>query len=139
MVLVHYDHEAETKVSVDASSYRLGAVLEHKQKDLNWKPVAYQSRSLTACEQRYAQIEKEALTNTWACERFNSYLLGKTFEVQTDHKPLIYLLSSKKDLDCLSPRNQRFRMRLMKYSFNIVHVPGKGLNCADAVSRGIAR
>ena len=138
MVLVHYDHEAETKVSVDASSYGLGAVLEQKQKDLNWKPVAYQSRSLTACEQRYAQIEKEALTNTWACEHFNSYLLGKTFEVQTDHKPLIYLLSSKKDLDCLSPRNQRFRMRLMKYSFNSVHVPGKSLNCADAVSRGIA-
>ena len=40
-----------------------------------------------------------------------------------------------RDLDCLPPRIQRFRMRLMKYSFNIVHVPGKNLNCADAVSR----
>ena len=135
VVLAHYDREAETRVSADASSYGLGAVLEQKQKDLKWKPVAYQSRSLTACEQRYAQIEKEALATTWACERFNSYLLGKTFEVQTDHKPLIYLLSSKKDLDCLPPRIQRFRMRLMKYSFNIVHVPGKNLNCADALSR----
>ena len=135
MVLAHYDREAQTRVSADASSYGLGAVLEQKQKDLKWKPVAYKSRSLTACEQRYAQIEKEARATTWACERFNSYLLGKTFEVQTDHKPLIYLLSSKKDLDCLPPRIQRFRMRLMKYSFNIVHVPGKNLNCADALSR----
>ena len=72
----------------------LGAVLVQKQKDQTWRPVAFQSRSLTACEQRYARIEKEALATTWACERFNSYLLKKTFEVQTDHKPLIYLLSS---------------------------------------------
>ena len=93
VVLAHYDREAQTRVSADASSYGLGAVLEQKQKDQKWKPVAYQSRSLTACEQRYAQIAKEALATTWACERFNSYLLGKTFEVQTDHKPLIYLLS----------------------------------------------
>ena len=135
VVLAHYDREAETRVSADASSYGLGAVLEQKQKDQNWKPAAYQSRSLTACDQRYAQIEKEALATTWTCERFNSYLLGKTFEMQTDHKPLIYLLSSKKDQDCLPPRIQRFRMRLMKYSFNIVHVPGKNLNCADALSR----
>ena len=97
--------------------------------------MACQSRSLTACEQRYAQIEKEALATTWACERFNDNLLGKTFEVQTDHKPLIYLLSSKKDLDYLPPRMQRFRMRLMKYSFSIVHVPGKDLSCADTLSR----
>lgn len=54
VVLAHYDREAETRVSADASSYGLGAVLEQKQKDLNWKPVACQSRSLTACEQRYA-------------------------------------------------------------------------------------
>lgn len=113
VVLAHYDREAETRVSADASSYGLGAVLEQKQKDLNWKPVACQSRSLTACEQRYAQIEKEALATTWVCER------------------------TEKVLDCLPPRIQRIRMRLMKYSFNIVHVPEKNLNCADALSRGI--
>jgi len=79
--------------------------------------------------------KKEVQATTWACECFNSYLLGKTFEVPTDHKPLIYLLSSKKDLDCLPPRIQRFRMHLMKYSFNVVHVPGKDLSCADTLSR----
>lgn len=111
VVLAHYDCEAETRVLADASSYGLSAVLEQKQKDLNRKPVAYQSRSLAACEQRYAQIEKEALATTWLCERFNSYLLGKTYEVQTDHTPLLYLLSSKKDLYCLPPRIRRFQMQ----------------------------
>ena len=53
VVLAHYDREAERRVSADASSYGLGAVLEQKQKDQNWRPAPYKSRSLTACEQRY--------------------------------------------------------------------------------------
>ena len=134
-VLALYDPEADSRVSADASSYGVGAVLEQQQKDNTWRPVAYQSRSLSACEQRYAQIEKEALAVTWACERFNNYLLGKSFQIQTDHKPLIYLLSSAKDLDCLPPRIQRFRLRLMRYHYSIVHVPGKHLTTADTLSR----
>ena len=47
VALAHYDSEAETRVSANASSSGLGLVLEQKQRDLNWKPVAYQSRSLT--------------------------------------------------------------------------------------------
>ena len=33
-----------------------------------WKPVSYASRSMSETERRYAQIEKEALAVTWACE-----------------------------------------------------------------------
>ena len=63
-----------------------------------WKPVAFASRSLTSTEKRYAQIEKEALAATWAYEKFSS--LGKSFTLETDHKPLIPLLGTKK-LDVL--------------------------------------
>lgn len=72
---------------------------------------------------------------TWACEHFNDYLTGTTFHVQTDHKPLVSLLSGAKSLDALPPRIQRFRMRLMKYTFTIAHVPGKDLTIADTLSR----
>ena len=34
-----------------------------------WNPVAYASRSMTEMEQRYAQIEEEALAVTWACDK----------------------------------------------------------------------
>ena len=59
------------------------------------KATAYASRSLTSTEQRYAQIEKEVLAPTWACEKFADYILGKELKIKTDHKPLIPLLASK--------------------------------------------
>ena len=133
-VLALYDPSKETIVSADASSYGLGAVLTQKQDNHQWKPVVYASRSLTPTEQKYAQIEKEALGITWACERFGEYLIGMNFEVQTDHKPLVSLLGAK-NLEELPARIQRFRMRLMRFTFTITHIPGKDLTIADTLSR----
>ena len=76
---------------------------------------------MTETEQRYAQIEKEALALTWACERLSQYLLGSRFILETDHKPLIPLLSTK-DLEELPIRVQRFRLRMMRYDYDVVHV-----------------
>ena len=132
-VLAHYDPQAETKVSADASSFGLGAVLLQKN-DHDWKVVAYASKSLSETEKRYAQIEKEALATTWACEKFRTYILGRSFTVETDHKPLVPLLNTK-HLDDLPPRILRFRLRLAKYEYTAMHVPGRLLYAADALSR----
>lgn len=132
-VLQLYDPNKPQKISADASSYGLGAVMLQKEGDV-WLPVAYASRSLTPTEQRYAQLEKEALALTWACERFNDFILGLHFELETDHKPLVSLLGGQA-LDALPPRIQRFRMRLRRYSYTIKHIPGKNLTTADTLSR----
>ena len=134
-ILTLYDPAADTKVSADASSFGLGAViLQQTGTTQPWKPVAYALRTMSDTEAHYAQIEKEALALTWACERFSMYLLGKSFLLETDHKPLVSLLSTK-NLDNLPPRILRFRLRMMRYNFTIVHVPGKALVIADALSR----
>ena len=111
-----------------------GAVLTQKQSDGSWRPVAYASRGLTNTEVRYVQIEKESLAATWACERFSDYLIGKDFSLETDHKPLVTLLGSK-NLDELPARVQRFRMRLMRFTYSIMYVPGKNLTVTDTLSR----
>ena len=75
-------------------------------------------------------MEKEALATTWACDRFSDYILGKTITIETDHKPLVPLLSTK-HLDNIPPRVLRFRLRLMRFDYSIIHIPGKLLYAAD--------
>ena len=101
--LALYDPAATTKISADASAFGLGTVLLQKDNDL-WRPrpVAFASRSMTETERRYAQIEKEALAATWACEKFSDFVLGKLILLETDHKPLVPLLGIK-DLHSLPP------------------------------------
>ncbi len=131
-VLALYNPNKELKLSADASSYGLGAVLLQKEEE-QWKPVAYASRSLTPKEQRYAQVEKEALSLTWGCERFKDFLIEHHFHLETDHKPLVSLLGIQ-ELAELPPRIQRFRLRLMRYNYTITHIPGKTLVTADTLS-----
>ena len=91
--LMLYDPNAPTKVSADALSFRLGAVLLQGNAN-DWRPVDFASKSMTKVEHRYVQIEKEELAATWACEKFPNYILGAKFTIETDHKPLVPLLST---------------------------------------------
>ena len=132
-ILTFYNPMAPTKISADASSYGLGAVLLQSSNS-KWHPVAYASRAMSDTESHYAQIEKEALALTWACEKFSCYILGKHVILETDHKPLVPILSYKQ-LDDLPPRVLRFRLILMRFDYDVIHVPGKYLYTADMLSR----
>ena len=96
--------------------------------------MAYASRAMSETEQRYSQIEKEALAIVWACEKFSDYIVGKLVQLETDHKPLVPLLSTT-HLDRIPPRVLRFWLRLTRFDYSIEHVPSKFLYTADALSR----
>lgn len=89
-VLRLYDPARPIKISSDASQSGLGAILLQKHEG-DWQPTAYASHSMTDVETRSAQIEKELLSITYACERFHQFVSGQAVCVETEHKPLIAL------------------------------------------------
>ena len=86
--LSYFDPTKPTKISADASSHGMGAVL--LQDD---HPIAYASRSLTPAQKNYAQIEKEMLAIVFGCNKFHDHIYGlPTVSIETDHKPLESIL-----------------------------------------------
>ena len=133
-VLSYYDVKKPVTVSADASSYGLGGVLLQEINNV-MKPIAFCCRTLTSCESRYAQIEKECLASVWACEKLDRYIRGHSnVTLLTEHKPLVPLMNAK-ELDDTPVRCQRLLMRLMKYDIHAKHMPGKEMLVSDALSR----
>ena len=130
--LSYFDGSAYTEISTDASPVGVGAVLMQMQSDGTMRPVSYASRSLSAVEQRYSQLERECLAVVFAIERFRLYLYGIKFTVKTDHKPLVHIFSSPNKT--ITPRIERFVIRAMPYNYKVEYQPGK-LNGADYLSR----
>ena len=71
----------------------------------------------------------------WAAQKCNYYLRGlPSFEVWTDHRPLIGLFKLPlHQVD--NPRLSRMREKLSVYSFTPVWVEGKDHKISDALSR----
>ena len=88
--LAYYSPHVRTVLSADASSFGIGAVLFQVQEDGRQASVTYISRSLSADEQRFSLIEKEALAIVWACEKLLCYVFGTEhpFLIETNHRPL---------------------------------------------------
>lgn len=93
--------------------------------------ISYASRSLSMTEQRYPPIEKEALGIVWGVERFQIYLLGISFTLETDHRPLEVLFTVKSRP---TARIERWILRLQSFNFTVVYRKGSS-NIADSLSR----
>lgn len=126
-----YKVEDHTAVIADASPVGLGAILVQFDADGYHRVISFASKSLTETERRYCQTEKEALALVWSVERFQYYLLGKTFDLVTDCK-VLELLFSKRSKPCA--RIERWVLRLQMFEYRVVYVAGKD-NVADTLSR----
>ena len=71
-----------------------------------------------------------------AIKHFRYFLEGREFHIQTDHKPLIYALSSR--LDHHSPRQIRHLDFISQFTSDLRYVPGSANTAADALSRSSA-
>jgi len=129
-VLGYYDPSKPLTLSVDAtcSSKGLGAVLFQDE-----KPLAYASRALTPAQQHYAQIEKETLAIAYGAQKFHQFIYGRPTVVESDHKPLQYILN--RPLHQAPLRLQKMMLILQRYDLTVKYRPGVELLVADALSR----
>ena len=114
----------------------VGAVIYHRYSNGLEKVIAHASKTLTPTEQKYAQIEKEALALIFGIQKFDQFLRGRRFTLLTDHKPLITIFGSKKGIPTTSAnRLQRWALRLMGYSYDIQYRSTHQFGQADGLSR----
>ena len=122
-LLVHFDPKLKLILACDASAYGVGAVLAHQLPDGSERPIAYASRSLSQAERNYSQLEKEGLACVFGVKRFHTYVFGHTFELVTDHKPLLSLFSeAKASSSQVSVRNRHWSLFLSLYEQNYAEV-----------------
>ena len=134
-VLVHYQPDKPVTLAVNASPYGIGSVISH-QLDNDDRPIAYASRTLTAAERNYSQIEKEALAIIFGVTKFHQFLFGRKFTLLTDHKPLTLILGPKKGIPVLAAsRLQRWAIQLSAYQYDICFRTTTKNGNADTLSR----
>ena len=128
----YFDSTKMTEVFTDASPVGIAAVLTQKNHNNQRKIIAYASRSLSATEKNYSQLEREALAIIWACEHFHLYLYGGRFSVITDHQPLVKIFNNPASKP--SARLERWSLRLQPYDV-VIHYQCGTENPADYLSR----
>ena len=66
-----------------------------------------------------------------AITRWRPYLIGRRFQIKTDHKSLKYFLEQK----ISSPEQQKWVTKLLGFDYEIIYKKGKENVVADALSR----
>ena len=118
--LTHCNPGLPLELSVDASPYRLGAVIMHVYPNGTRRPIAYGSRTINEHKKRYGQIDKEALAIMFGLKRFHVYLYGRHFTILTDHKPLERSFGPKTAIPPLAAMLlQRWAIILAAFNYSI--------------------
>ena len=89
------------------------------------QPIAFASKSLTDAESRYANIERELLAIVFACQRFSTYLLGRSF---TTERSQVLGDDCHQELSKCSPCLQRMLLQLQRFDITIHYRPEITLN-----------
>ena len=106
-------------------------LLLEEQEAVTYRPIYYASWKLSKVKGRYSQFEREVLAVRWACEKFYLYLYGIKFEICTDHKLLVTVLSAKSKPP--SAQIERWLLYLQQFQYTLTYIRGKD-NGADVLS-----
>jgi len=131
VVLAFPDFQKPFHLRTDASEVGCGAVLYQKDHNGRELPISFISRSLSKAERNYHAAERECLCIIWALKKYEHYLDGIPFHLETDNRALIWL-NSMRDVNS---KFVRWALKIQDFQPIIVHCPGKYNVVADALSR----
>ena len=117
----------------DASDTGVGAVLLQDFDGVKF-PIAFASKKLTRCQVKYSVIERECLAVIWAVQKFEPFLYGREFVLETDHQPLSCIQKSR----VANGRIMRWALALQPFRFRVVAIKGRDNVGADYMSRSIS-
>jgi hypothetical protein len=115
-------------VCIDACNEGLGGILSQ-----NGFVICYESMKLKDHERSYATHDLELAAIVHALRKWRHYLMGKRFELRTDHNGLKYLFNQPN----LNVRQRKWLEFLREYDFDIKHIKEKENKVVDALSRRV--
>jgi hypothetical protein len=131
-VLAYPSRDGIFILGTDGSAFGIAAVLSQIQ-DNREVVIAYASKALSASQQKYCTTMRKLLPVVTSVSHFRHYLLGKRFEIRTDHASLVWLQTFK-DADGLL---SRWFSILLAFDFEIVQPKGSYMKHVDALSRSV--
>ena len=117
---------------ITACDNGIGGILLQEEDGIK-HPIAFASKKLLPRERNYSTIE-ECLAIVWAVQKFQNFLFGKPFALETDHQPLQYLGKAQFQ----NGRLMRGALALQPYRFTIRAIKGKNNVGADFLSRHVS-
>ena len=118
-------------MTTDASEKAIGGVLSQEG-----HPVIYVSRKLSQAEQNFSNIERKAFAIVFVVTRLTKFLFGRGFTLQTDHKPLKYLIAPDEEIPKkASARITRLAIALMGFDFELKYKTAEQIPHIDAFIR----
>ena len=131
-LLVHPDPSAPLNITCDASDFAVGGVLQ-QYIDNVWQPLSFFSKKLNPAETCYSVFDRKLLAVYATIRHFRHNLEGRNFFVNTDHKPLTFVMSSVTRRPSL--RQSRQLAFIAEFTTDIRYVKGETNFVADALSR----
>lgn len=130
-----YDPSLPVTVACDASPTGIAGVLSHIVNGTE-KSVIFASRSLSATEQNYSQLDREALAIIFSIQKFYRYLYGRPFTLISNNRPLTRIFQQDAKLPAItSARLLRYATFLSNFNYKIEHRKGKDHGNVDYLSR----
>ena len=120
------DPEKDFVVCTDACRQGLEGVLIRSN-----HVICYELRKMKEREKNYATHDLNLVAIVHALKMWRHYLMGRRFELRTDHCGLKYLF----DHPTLNARKVRWLEFLCEFDFEIKNIKGKENKVADALSR----